>query len=160
MNKKNIFLLSLMLTLTMIGCSGKKKDAGYNPNPYPTYDNRPSYPTTPEKKPVGSLEVVYYDFDKANIKYDQQSKLDNNAEIIKSDSSMNVTIQGHTDARGTNEYNMALGDRRARSARTYLINLGVDSSQLDTVSYGEERPDCVEQSESCWSLNRRAEFVK
>jgi peptidoglycan-associated lipoprotein len=70
-----------------------------------------------------------------------------------------VTIEGHCDERGTNEYNLALGDRRADSAKSYLVDLGIAASRLTTVSYGEERPVCSQQNEECWSKNRRAHFV-
>ena len=73
---------------------------------------------------------------------------------------MHVTIEGHCDERGTNEYNLALGDRRSRATRDYLINLGSDPSRMKTISYGEERPACMEHDESCWWQNRRAVFVK
>lgn len=72
---------------------------------------------------------------------------------------MNLVIEGHCDERGTNEYNMALGDRRARSARDFLVNLGVDASRISTVSYGEEKPASLGKTEEAWAKNRRAQFV-
>ena len=72
---------------------------------------------------------------------------------------MNLVIEGHCDERGTNEYNMALGDRRARSARDFLVNLGVDASRISTVSYGEEKPADPGKTEEAWAKNRRAQFV-
>ena len=85
--------------------------------------------------------------------------LNSNAQVVK-DGKLRVTIEGHCDERGTNEYNLALGDRRAQSAKNYLINLGVDPTSMDTISYGEERPACMQHDESCWWQNRRAEFRK
>lgn len=108
---------------------------------------------------IKGLKTVYFDFDDANIRADQTSVLDANASYLKSNSSR-VTVEGNCDERGTNEYNMALGDRRARGTKNYLINLGVDSSRLNTISYGEERPAAACHDESCWSQNRRADFVK
>jgi peptidoglycan-associated lipoprotein len=70
-----------------------------------------------------------------------------------------VTIEGHADERGTNEYNLALGDRRADSAKAFLVDLGIAASRLTTISYGEERPLCMQQSEVCWAKNRRGQFV-
>lgn len=163
--KKMNFNLALPLSILLIGlivtsCGGKKEDTTVTSSPYPYFGNRPSPPVTETKKPVEDLSTVYYDYDKSNIRFDQQTTLDKNGEILRTNSDISITIEGHCDNRGTNEYNMALGDRRARSARDYMINLGIDPSRVDTVSYGEERPACREESESCWSLNRRAEFVK
>lgn len=101
-------------------------------------------------------EAVYFDFDDANIRRDQKPTLESNADCIKRRNQA-VTVEGHCDERGTDEYNMALGQRRARSAQRYLQNLGV-SGNVRTISYGEERPVCSTSSEDCWSRNRRAEF--
>ncbi|MBX7147544.1 peptidoglycan-associated lipoprotein Pal [bacterium] len=108
---------------------------------------------------VAGLKTVYYDYDDSTIRSDQVSVLDNNASVLKG-GNKSVTVEGHCDERGTNEYNLALGDRRARSAKNYLINRGVDPSSLNVVSFGEEKPACSEHDESCWWQNRRAEFVK
>lgn len=109
--------------------------------------------------PVTELKTVYFDFDKSDIREDQVDTLLSNAAVLK-DAGYNVIIEGHCDERGTNEYNIALGDRRARSTKDYLINLGIDPSRMNTSSYGEERPVCTEHDESCWWQNRRAQFVK
>jgi peptidoglycan-associated lipoprotein len=101
---------------------------------------------------------VYYDFNESRIRVDQQSTLGSNAECVNQ-MGKTVRIEGHCDERGTEEYNMALGERRANSSKGYLLNLGVASSSMRTVSYGEERPGCSESDESCWSQNRRTEFV-
>jgi peptidoglycan-associated lipoprotein len=78
---------------------------------------------------------------------------------LRENSGITATIEGHTDERGTNEYNLALGDRRADSAKAFLVDLGIASSRLTTISYGEERPLCTQQNEECWAKNRRAHFV-
>lgn len=163
MNKiilKSISTLCLLSFIFIISCGGKKEDSAVTSSPYPYFSDRPSPPVVENKKPVEDLNTVYFNYDKSNIRFDQQTTLDKNGEILRNHTDISVTIEGHCDDRGTNEYNMALGDRRARSSRDYLVNLGIDPSRLDTVSYGEERPVCREESESCWSLNRRAEFVK
>jgi peptidoglycan-associated lipoprotein len=103
------------------------------------------------------LRSVYYDFDNSFIRNDQVSTLQGNAAYLKS-SSGSVTIEGHCDERGTNEYNLALGQRRSDSARDYLMNLGVSSGMMRTVSYGEEKSVCYDHDESCWWKNRRADF--
>lgn len=120
------------------------------------------------KKPVDAViqappaakdyRTVYFDFDQSTIREDQTDTMLSNSQVAK-DGSRNVTVTGNCDERGTNEYNMALGDRRARTTKDYMINVGVDPSKVDIISFGEERPACTEQDESCWWQNRRADFV-
>lgn len=105
------------------------------------------------------LNSVYFDYDQSLIRSDAATTLQGNAAYIKSHAGSYV-IEGNCDARGTNEYNLALGQRRADSAKSYLSNLGVDGSTLMTVSYGEEKPVCFESDESCWQRNRRDDFRK
>lgn len=107
----------------------------------------------------GLLGDVFFDFDKYDLKSDARERLAQNARFLLDNPEFVVTIEGHCDERGTNEYNLALGERRANSAKDYLESLGVDSSRLRTVSYGEERPFCTQSNEACWAQNRRAHFV-
>jgi len=102
------------------------------------------------------LQDIHFDFDKAVIRDPDKPILLANADLLKSNPSVNVTVEGHCDERGTTAYNLALGERRANATRRYLIALGVAPSQVATVSYGEERPLCTQSDESCWSRNRRA----
>ena len=104
-------------------------------------------------------EDIYFDFDKSNLKPAAQESLLRKAEWLLENSDVTVTIEGHCDERGTNEYNLALGDRRAESAKAFLLNLGVSASRLTTISYGEERPVCFDRDEECWAKNRRAHFT-
>jgi peptidoglycan-associated lipoprotein len=104
------------------------------------------------------LNPIYFDFDQSTIKSDMTSKLVSNANFLKKNQNARIVIEGNCDAKGTNEYNMALGERRALSAKNYLINLGIDSGRLRTVSYGEERPLFSGQDESSFALNRRDDF--
>ncbi|GAB4338994.1 MAG: hypothetical protein Kow0089_11430 [Desulfobulbaceae bacterium] len=105
------------------------------------------------------LLPIYFDFDQASIRSDQFSRLEQNADYLKQHPSAKVIIQGNCDERGTNEYNLALGERRALNAKTYLIELGVEEYRIRTVSYGEERPLFPGQDEFSWSQNRRDDFV-
>jgi peptidoglycan-associated lipoprotein len=107
----------------------------------------------------GLLGDIYFDFDRADLTEQARSRLARNAEFLRSRPEFTVIIEGHCDERGTNEYNLALGERRANAAREYLVSLGVSAARLRTVSYGEERPQCQQSNESCWALNRRAHFV-
>lgn len=108
----------------------------------------------------GLLGDVYFEFDKATLTDATRSQLGKNADFLKSQDGEDfvITIEGHCDERGTNDYNLALGDRRANSARDYLTSLGISGDRLRTISYGEERPQCEESNEDCWQLNRRAYF--
>lgn len=102
---------------------------------------------------------VYFDFDQASIRGDQFSRLDQNADYLKNNPSAKVVIQGNCDERGTNEYNLALGERRALNAKTYLIEIGIEEYRIRTVSYGEERPLFPEEDEFSWAQNRRDDFI-
>ncbi len=104
------------------------------------------------------LQTVYFDFDSADVRSDQQSVLDANAEYLKSNSSVQVQIEGHCDERGTVEYNFALADRRAKSVRSYLMSRGIEGSRMVTTSKGEEEPSVMGSTEDAYSQNRRAEF--
>lgn len=101
---------------------------------------------------------IYFAFDSSELFPESRQILTEKAGLLKANPSIKVVIEGHCDERGTNEYNMALGERRARAAKDFLVKLGVEASRLQTISYGEERPTCTESNEACWSKNRRAEF--
>ena len=103
---------------------------------------------------------IYFDFDSFSILPEAQEILSNKAEWLQDNSDVTVTIEGHCDERGTIEYNLALGDRRAESAKAYLVNLGIAESRLNTISYGEERPMDPSNNENAWGKNRRAHFIK
>lgn len=106
------------------------------------------------------LETVYFDFDKADLRQDTRDVLSKNAEtILKTLPGAKVQIAGHTDERGSAEYNLALGERRAKSALKYLTTLGVKDEALSIISYGEEKPAIEGSDESAWAKNRRAEFA-
>ena len=107
----------------------------------------------------GPRGAVFYDFDSTALSADAQNQLKQNAAWLENNSANKALIEGHCDSRGTSEYNMALGERRASTAKEYLVRLGVASSRLETVSFGEERPFDTGKGESAWAKNRRAHFV-
>ena len=104
-------------------------------------------------------EDIYFNFDKSNLTPAAQENLLQKAEWLRENRDTTITIEGHCDERGTNEYNLALGDRRADSTKAFLVNLGISASRITTISYGEERPVCTQKNEECWAKNRRANFV-
>lgn len=113
-----------------------------------------------EGRSTGPMLPIYFDFDKSNIRNDQKSRIERNANYIKDNKGAKVVIEGNCDEKGTNEYNMALGERRALSAKKYLTNLGVSSNSVHTISFGEEKPLNHGHDELAWSQNRRADFVQ
>jgi peptidoglycan-associated lipoprotein len=106
------------------------------------------------------VQDAYFDTDKADIRTDARTALSSTAEFLKAHPSVKVTIEGHCDERGSTEYNLGLGDRRAAAVKAYLASLGVSAGQLTTVSFGKEKPFCMEHGEPCWQQNRRGHFVK
>jgi peptidoglycan-associated lipoprotein len=102
---------------------------------------------------------VYFDFDKSDLRPEAREALSENARWLRSHPELVIRIEGHCDERGTNEYNLALGERRANAARNYIASLNVDAGRMQTISYGEERPVCTESTEACWQRNRRAHMV-
>ena len=107
----------------------------------------------------GMFNDIHFDFDKYDIKNEDKSGLKAIASWMTKNTGAKLSVEGHCDERGTNEYNLALGDRRAKAVKDYLVSLGVPSSKVETISYGEEKPLCTEQTEECWAKNRRAHFV-
>lgn len=99
---------------------------------------------------------VYFDYDKSTLRSDAQAVLQGKAAYMQANPAISVVIEGHCDERGTNEYNLALGDRRAQSVKRYLLDLGISAARMTTISYGEERPVDVAHTEEAWAKNRRA----
>jgi peptidoglycan-associated lipoprotein len=116
-------------------------------------------PSPKEFMAIPELKPIYFDFDKYDIRPADAKVLDANASWLKTNAAQLVLIEGHCDERGTNEYNLALGERRAKSTMNYLVSQGVQASRITIISYGEERPVCTQHNEECWSKNRRAQFL-
>ena len=146
--------------LGLVGCASKQQQAPA-PDTGSEWTEAPQ-PEEPAAEPVRGtkleLETIYFDFDRFDIRADARPVLRANAAAI-SDMSGRVTIEGHCDERGSAEYNLALGERRANAVKRYLVDLGVTSSKLRTVSFGEERPAVQGHDESAWRYNRRSDFV-
>ena len=105
------------------------------------------------------LKDALFDYDKYDIRPDARAALDSIAAWLNKNKNINVLIEGHCDERGTNEYNLALGEKRANAAKEYLSARGIAAKRINTISYGEEKPLCTEQNEDCYQKNRRAHFV-
>jgi peptidoglycan-associated lipoprotein len=124
-------------------------------------------PVTPPPPPAisdseffsSNIKDAFFDYDQYNIRADAQTALQADARALNERSGIRVTIEGHCDERGSEKYNLALGDRRANAAKEYLVSQGVSSSRMDAISFGKERQFCEEHNEQCWQLNRRAHLV-
>ena len=126
------------------------------PAPAPAATARPA---PPDFAPAPQLADVHFDFDKAVIRPDGEKALMTSADWLKKNPKRALLIEGHCDERGTLEYNLALGDRRAKATRDFLLAQGVAADRMTLISYGEERPQCAEHNEECWSRNRRAHLI-
>jgi peptidoglycan-associated lipoprotein len=125
--------------------------------------NAPAPPPTPAPAATPFEQAVhdaYFDYDKADIRADSREALAQTAEYLKANPSIRVTIEGHCDERGSTEYNLGLGDRRSAAVKEYLVSLGVSADRMNTVSFGKEKPFCLEHNDTCWQQNRRGHFVR
>jgi peptidoglycan-associated lipoprotein len=173
-------LLAAPLALVVVlACGGKKQPEQpapqpSTPAPQPTapapQPAPPPAPAQPTEDPAAAAArvtaallgevatMIHFEFDMSDIRPDDRIVLDRKAAILGANSGLRVRISGHADERGSDEYNLALGSRRAAAAKTYLVNKGIDASRIETVSYGEERPLDPGHDENAWAANRRDEF--
>lgn len=134
--------------------------SGCRTTPEPTDKGGFTEPPPEAPAPASSgleLDAVYFDFDSAVLREDARATLKKNVEALRASPNAIITLEGHTDERGTEEYNLALGERRGESVRTYLVDLGIPSSRLRVVSFGEAKPAVMGHDESAWKWNRRVE---
>ncbi len=181
----SLMIVGFSLTLVLTGCGRKtpktapeaQAESGAWTAPAPAPEPAPPPPPPPAPAPAdpldsedlaavnehvrsqGLLDDVFYAYDSADLSETARQRLAANARFFNQHPVFEAVIEGHCDDRGTPEYNLALGERRASSAKSYLMSLGVDGSRLRTLSYGEERGVCSASEESCWSQNRRAHFL-
>jgi peptidoglycan-associated lipoprotein len=114
--------------------------------------------TVPSHMDLAGMENIYFDFDQFTLSAEARKTLADNAKYLKANSGTQVVVEGHCDERGSDEYNLALGESRALAAKNYLVSLGVSAKQLSVISYGEEKPAAMGSNEEAWAKNRRAEF--
>jgi peptidoglycan-associated lipoprotein len=144
-------------------CGGKKPPIPPEPEPDTTQVEPPDTVTPPLPPPPPlELNTIYFDYDKYNLTPEAQTMLANNAKGLAMDDYAGVTvrIEGHCDERGSDEYNMSLGEKRAATARDYLVNYGIDPKRISIISYGESRPVDPGHNEAAWAKNRRDVFIK
>jgi peptidoglycan-associated lipoprotein len=119
----------------------------------------PATNATLEEMFMKEVQDAYFDLDKADIRSDARAALAKTADFLRNYPQVKVVVEGHCDERGSTEYNLALGDRRAAAVKQYLVSLGIGADRMSTVSYGKEKPFCTESNEDCWQRNRRGHFV-
>jgi len=141
--------------LMITACSSKTDDAGATT----AATTSTIVPGTQQDLVANVGDRVFFELDQSSLSGEARATLQRQAEWANRYPANQLTIEGHADERGTREYNLALGQRRANSAKDYLVSLGVDSARLTTISYGKERPVCLESNENCWAQNRRAVTV-
>lgn len=151
---------STTYTITATGPGGSTSaTASVTVNAPPAPAPAPAGPSVDELF-LREVRDAYFDLDKADIRADARTALSKTADFLKNYPQLKVTIEGHCDERGSTEYNLSLGDRRASAVKQYLISLGIGADRISTVSYGKEKPFCMESNETCWQQNRRGHFVK
>lgn len=150
---------TLSLCIGLSSCTSTKKDQGKDQGKGDADEKSDAYYHS-KNASGGKFKNVYFDFDKYDIRADQQPIAKEIAEQLKKDPKMKVEIQGHTDDRGSSEYNMALGTRRANSLKNYLSTFGVAKKHIEITSFGKERPAADGQNEAAWARNRRDEIVE
>ena len=162
-------LVGLAIVLALApGCASRKKVTTEAVEPQPPTEGTTTAPPSETPPPptstetgssVSALEDAFFDFDDFSLRQDAKSALENDAKYLEKNTGTKVVIEGHCDERGSVEYNLALGEKRARAARDYLVSYGIPSARLTTISYGKERPFDQGHDESAWSQNRRAHVV-
>jgi peptidoglycan-associated lipoprotein len=156
------FISAVIVAVALAACASPKKEATTTSTATPPAANTMPKGPAPDSAEYFNTVVgntVNYDFDKFELRADAQAILRGQAAWLNQNPSRTVTVEGHCDERGTREYNLGLGERRANAAKQYLTSLGVAASRVKTISYGKERPTCVASDENCWMKNRRGVSV-
>ncbi len=171
MKRFTYILMSLFLLAFLVGCAGKKpglKPAVEQPKTETETKNQETpepikeEPVTTESEDLAGkvdLQRIHFEFDKYRLTDEAKEILAENARVLKNNSRVRISIEGHCDERGTAEYNLALGERRAQAAKNYLMELGISENRIQIISYGKERPMDMGHDEDSWAKNRRDDFV-
>jgi peptidoglycan-associated lipoprotein len=151
---------STTYTITVTGPGGTASDSQRVTVTTPPPPPPPPPPAVSEEQLfTENIQQAYFNFDKSDIRPDAAAALEHDAAFLKAHPDVNFTIEGHCDERGSEQYNLVLGDRRANSAKSFLVNLGISGDRITTISYGKDRPFCTDHSESCWQKNRTGHLV-
>lgn len=153
-------VMAIAAVVFVVGCGSKKKVDETQTVPS-AVDSTPMNfdPAGSDSGKIGGLVTVHFEYDKSALSAESKKELAGNAEWIKTNPKTTIQIEGHCDNRGTIEYNLALGERRAQAVKTYLVGLGIGADRLSVISYGEEKPVLPGDSEEAWAKNRRANFL-
>lgn len=159
--KTTLLSLLLVLSLGLIGCSSaeKKSDQADSMLEDATKNVNLELNGSSDEGTAGPLQTVYFAFDSSNLSEAARSTLGENAKWLKMAENVDIQVEGHADERGGQQYNLALGERRARAVKDYLVALGVREARISIISYGKEKPVAFGHDEESWSRNRRANFV-
>ncbi len=149
-------VLMAILVLSLIGCGSTSKKSK-NLSQYKL--NQIKLNADSDSKEAGALETVYFPFNSSDLRTNAQESLELNAEFLKKFRSLKVQVEGHCDERGSVQYNLALGEKRAQSIKDYLVASGVEPNRITTITFGKERPISLNHDEVAWSKNRRGNFV-
>ena len=150
---------STTYTLTAKGAGGTQTATTRVTVTQPPPPPAPAPSPTEEELFAQNVKDIYFDYDKADIRADQQSAIQGDIDFLKQHPGIQFTVEGHCDERGSTEYNLGLGDNRANAVKNALVQGGVSASNIKTISYGKEKPFCTEHTEDCWQQNRRGHFV-
>jgi peptidoglycan-associated lipoprotein len=153
------FVVGILILTTAVGCSGKKKKSDADMGMPSTLNADVNLMGDSDSNQAMGLQTVRYAYDSHALSNQAKQILRQNTEILKSNPNVRIQVEGHTDERGTIQYNLALGERRANAARRYLIDNGISPDRITTISFGEERPADPRSNEEAWSKNRRSNFV-
>ena len=160
MKKSSLLVFALVvLSIFIAGCPKKTPPPPPPPPPKLPEPVIEEPIVEPEPTPQIELRTVYFDYDRYSIREDQAARLRDNADQLMKFPDVRIVIEGNCDERGTGEYNIALGEKRARAVKDYLTEYGIGATRITTRSYGEEKPVCTESNEDCWQRNRRCDFV-
>lgn len=165
--KKSLQIAPVLFLALALGACGSKKKTTDQSIETTEVQSTPQIESTPmnfdasgsDSGKIEGLETVYFDYDKSNLTTSAKKVIAGNAQWLKSHPKMNMQIEGHCDARGSIEYNLSLGERRAQAVKSYMVSLGIPAARLSVISYGKEKPLMQGDSEEAYSKNRRANFV-
>lgn len=163
LQKNGLFAVLLTLSLALAGCSSNSKKAEGSGSDSLVDDAAQNFSLelngASDSNTAGPLQTIYFDFDSSSLTAAAKATLEENANWLKVSDKVDIQIEGHCDERGGHQYNLALGERRARSVKDYLAALGVNGARVTVISYGKEKPVAFGHDEGAWSKNRRANFV-